>query len=319
MKERRAGWLKFYTKYMAVWVMLFSGAAYFRPAPFIALRPFLDHFFSLTMFGIGAVLHAGDFKRVAGAPLAVAIGAAAQFTLMPVGAFLLAGILGLPPLIALGLILTGSAPGAMASNVLSYIAKADVAYSVSLTAVSTLLTPLLTPGLTYLLAGSVIEVDFYAMFLSVVTMVIIPLLLGFAVRHFFRKKIERALDIFPAISVTFIVFICALVVALNRSHLGRITGPVLLAVVLLNVWGMFSGYGTGKIAGFAPERKRALSIEIGMQNAGLGTVLALKHFGPEAAVPAAAFVLVCIFTASIMAEFWRGKATVPEKLSSLKA
>ena len=160
--------LSFYTKYFAVWVVLSGVVAYLEPRPFIALKNYNEWFFALTMFGIGAVLQLGDFKRIVGKPIIVLIGCCAQFSIMPLGAFVLARLFRLPPEIAVGLILTGSAPGAMASNVMSYIAKADTAYSVSLTTASTLLCPLLTPGLTYLLAGSVLKVDFWPMMLSVI-------------------------------------------------------------------------------------------------------------------------------------------------------
>ncbi|HIJ54428.1 MAG TPA: bile acid:sodium symporter family protein [Planctomycetes bacterium] len=297
--------LSFYTKYFALWVVLLGIVAYFFPAPFVALKPYNEWFFALTMFGIGAVLEINDFKRIAQKPTIVLIGCCAQFSIMPLGAFVLSKLFGLPPEIAIGLILTGSAPGAMASNVMSYIAKADTAYSVSLTTVSTLLCPLLTPGLTFLLAGSVLKVDFLAMVISVLQMVIIPLFIGFGVRHYFRKKIENVLPIFPAISVTFIIFICSLVIALNRNYLIMITGPILAAGLILNIYGMLAGYGVASAFRMANIRKRTLAIEIGMQNAGLGTVLALKHFGRKAAMPAAIFVFICIITASIMAEVWQ--------------
>lgn len=305
--------LSFYTKYFAVWVILFGIVAFFFPEPFVALKNYNKHFFALTMFGIGAVLQMEDFKRIAKKPLIVLIGSAAQFTIMPLGAFVLAKILAFPPEIAVGLILTGSAPGAMASNVMSYIAKADTAYSVSLTTVSTLLCPLLTPGLTFLLARSQLDIPFLNMVLDVIYMVILPLFVGFAIRHFFREKLEKLLPIFPAISVTFIIFICSLVIALNRDYLPKITGLILAAVIILNIYGMSAGFGVGTIFRFARNRRRTLSIEIGMQNAGLGTALALEHFGEKAAMPAAAFVFICIITASVMAEIWQKTATEPLK------
>ncbi|KPJ66093.1 MAG: hypothetical protein AMJ43_09140 [Coxiella sp. DG_40] len=297
--------LSFYTKYFAVWVVLFGVVAYFVPKPFIALKSYNEWFFALTMFGIGAVLSHKDFKRILEKPIIVLIGCCAQFSIMPLGAFLLAKLFGLPPEIAVGLILTGSAPGAMASNVMSYIAKADTAYSVSLTTVSTLLCPLLTPGLTFLLAGSVLAVDFWAMVLSVLKMVIVPLLAGFGIRYLLKGGIDKVLKIFPAISVTFIIFICSLVIALNKDYLAEVTGPILAAGVILNIYGMLGGYGVGSAFRMANRRRRTLAIEIGMQNAGLGTVLALKHFGEKAAIPAAIFVFICIITASVMAEVWQ--------------
>jgi BASS family bile acid:Na+ symporter len=297
--------LSFYTKYFAVWVILFGVLAYLFPAPFQALGPGMDWFFALTMFGIGAVLNIEDFRRIAARPTIVLIGSVAQFTIMPFGAFAIAKLFNLPADVAVGLILTGSAPGAMSSNVMSYIAKADTAYSVSLTTVSTLLCPVLTPGLTFILARSRLEVPFWQMVFSVIKMVIIPLFIGFGVRHFFKNKIEKVLAVFPAISVTFIIFICSLVIALNKARLGQVTWLILLTVIILNIYGMLAGYGVGKAFRMELIRKRTLAIEIGMQNAGLGTVLALAHFGKEAALPAAAFVFICIITASIMAELWR--------------
>jgi len=299
--------LGFYTKYFAVWVIFFGITAYFCPGPFKALRDYNKLFFSLTMFGIGAVLQVEDFKRILQRPLIVLIGSCAQFTIMPLGAFFLARLFSLPPEIAVGLILTGSAPGAMASNVMSYIAKADTAYSVSLTTVSTLLCPLLTPGLTFLLAKSQLDIPFLAMVWDVIYMVILPLFMGFGVRYYFKERLEKIVPIFPAISVTFIIFICSLVIALNRDYLADVTGVILAAGVILNIYGMLAGYGVGSIFRMKLKRRRTLAIEIGMQNAGLGTTLALAHFGEKAAVPAAIFVFICIITASVMAELWQKK------------
>ena len=297
--------LSFYTKYFAVWVILFGVVAYVWPGPFVALKGYMDWFFALTMFGIGAVLQVEDFKRIVAKPIGVVIGSAAQFSIMPLGAFVLAKLFGLPPEIAVGLILTGSAPGAMASNVMSYIAKADTAYSVSLTTVSTLLCPLLTPGLTFILARSRLEVPFLEMMMSVISMVIVPLFIGFGVRHYFKRSIEKILPVFPAISVTFIIFICSLVIALNKPYFAQATGIILAAGIVLNVYGMLAGYGVGSAFRMDVRRRRTLAIEIGMQNAGLGTVLALKHFGEKAAMPAAIFVFICIITASLVAALWQ--------------
>jgi len=297
--------LSFYTKYFAVWVVAFGVVAYLWPEPFVRLEKGMNWFFALTMFGIGVVLQIEDFERISARPTIVLIGCCSQFTIMPLGAFALAKLFSLPPEFAVGLILTGSAPGAMSSNVISYIAKADVAYSVSLTTVSTLLAPLLTPGLTYILAVSMLHVPFWKMVLQVTLTVIVPLFVGFGVRHYFREKIQPVLAIFPAISVTFIIFICSLVIALNQQRLAQVTGIILATGVILNVYGMLAGYGVGSVFRMGLRRRRTLAIEIGMQNAGLGTMLALAHFGEKAALPAAAFVFICIITASIMAEIWQ--------------
>ena len=268
-------------------------------------------FFALTMFGIGVALRPDDFKRILKTPFAVALGSAAQFLVMPLGAYALARLFHLPPPLAVGLILTGAAPGAMASNTMSYIAGADAAYSVSLTTVSTLLCPVLTPLLTRALAGSELPVSFWAMFLQIMVMVIVPLLLGFVVRYRFRGPVERILPIFPALSATFIIFICSVVIARNQSRLPQVTGNVLAVVLVLNLYGMVAGYGIGSVFRLETLKRRALAIEIGMQNAGLGTALALEHLGEEAAIPAAIFVFVCIITASVLAAIWQRGPAVP--------
>jgi len=337
MKFQRA--LTFYTRTFAIWVVLFGIIAFvwkdtpehpnwFRvmgtfsliqciPGEYLAdLSPAVVKnigaclslntlFFALTMFGIGVALKPDDFKRVLRTPGVVAVGSAAQFLIMPLGAFALSKLFDLPPVLAVGLILTGAAPGAMASNTMSYIAKADAAYSVSLTTVSTLVCPVLTPLLTKTLAGSALPVSFWGMFIQIMVMVIVPLLLGFAVRHRFRAGVEKVLPIFPALSATFIIFICSVVIARNQARLPEVTGKVLGVVLVLNLYGMGAGYGVGSLLRFQVLRRRALAIEIGMQNAGLGTALALEHIGEEAAIPAAVFVFVCIITASVAAAFWQ--------------
>ena len=308
--------LTFFTKFFAVWVVLFGIVAYGYPKPFVALKGGMDLFFALTMFGIGAVLNVEDFRNIAKTPGIVLIGCAAQFTIMPLGAFVLARLFHLPPEIAVGLILTGSAPGAMASNVMSYIAEADTAYSVSLTTASTLLCPILTPGLTLLLAQSYLEVPVGRMFLHLLLTVVAPLCLGLALKVGLPRRMKKAEKVFPAISVTFIIFICSLVIALNRKYLTMMTGPVLLAAVVLNLYGMLAGYGVGSVFRLGTRRRRTLCIEIGMQNAGLGTVLALKHFSERSAIPAAVFVFICILTASLLVEIWRWKSE-QQKLYSI--
>ena len=330
--------LTFYTKYFVVWVVAFGILAYLWPGVFIKFEEYttrafaitierllpkflrlekgMHWFIALTMFGIGAVLEVADFKRIAQRPTIVLIGSVAQFSIMPLGAFVLAKMFRLPPEFAVGLILTGSAPGAMASNVMSYISRADTAYSVSLTTVSTLLCPLLTPGLTFILAKSELKVSFLEMVGEVTMMVVVPLFIGFGVRHYFKEKIEKILHVFPAISVTFIIFICSVVIALNKDRLAEVTGIILAAGVILNVYGMLAGYGVGSAFRMNLPRRRTLAIEIGMQNAGLGTVLALneKYFGEKAplvALPAVIFVFICIITASAMAAVWQ--RTTPDE------
>jgi len=331
--------LEFYTRYFGIWVVIFGIIAFvWKDTPehpnwfrvmgtysLIACVPetwtlgWTDKavsaltkilslntlFFALTMFGIGVALQLEDFKRILKKPAVVMVGSVAQFTIMPIGAFLLAKLFNLSHPLTVGLILTGAAPGAMASNTMSYIAGADAAYSVSLTTVSTFLCPILTPWLTMKLAGSALPVAFWPMFLDIMIMVILPLFLGFLVRYCFQRQVEPILPLFPALSATFIIFICSVVIALNQKRLPQITGVILAVGLILNLYGMATGYGVGALFRMPTLRRRALSIEIGMQNAGLGTTLALAHLGEEAAIPAAIFVFICIITASIAAAFWQ--------------
>lgn len=302
--------LVFYTRLFAVWVVLFGVLAYFFPQPLQIDKQYNLLFFSITMFGIGAVLEPSDFRRIAARPWLVLLGTAAQFTLMPLGSFALAKWLHLPSELAVGLIIAGCAPGAMSSNVISYIARADTAYSVSLTTVSTLLCPLLTPALTKWLAGSLLPVSFWAMVRDIVWMVLVPLGAGFCVRYFFGSVVKKLQEVFPALSVTFIIFICSYVIANNQQRLLQVTGPALAAVCLLNAWGLAAGYQTGRLFGLSIPQRRTLSIEIGMQNAGLGTALALNQFGPQAAVPTAFFVFVCIISAAVLVEIWKNRPSL---------
>ncbi len=143
------------------------------------------------------------------------------------------------------------------------------------------------------------------LFYDVLWTVVLPLLAGFGVRHFFKKAVEKIVYVFPAISATFIVFICSFVIAANKEYLAQLTGGILAAVLALNLYGMAAGYGVGAAFRMETKRRRTLAIEIGMQNAGLGVVLANTHFGPKAAIPSAIFVFACIITASLAAVWWQ--------------
>jgi len=299
--------LEVFNRLFVVWVIVGALAGYLAPGPFVAVKGFMDAFFAATMFGIGMLLDPADFVRIYRELRAVAIGTAAQFTIMPLGAFLVATALPIDAELRLGIILTGAAPGAMASNLLSYLAGADAAYSVSLTTVSTLLSPILTPLLTLLLAGTILPVPFFEMVRSVALMVLLPLLAGLGVKALLGNRVAPLLPVFPALSTTFIAVICAVVIAANRERLDELDSWILVAAFGLNFAGLGLGYLVGVLSGFDTLKKRALSIEVGMQNAGLGSVLALKHFGEHTALPAVVFVFVCIFTASLLVPFWKAK------------
>jgi BASS family bile acid:Na+ symporter len=301
-------YLQYYTRLFGLWIVLAGVVAYIWPGLFAGAQKFNLYFFALTMFGIGAVLSPQDFLPLVRQPWLMVLGTVAEYIIMPFGAYFLAKLFHLSDELAAGLILAGCAPGAMSSNVICYIARADIAYSVALTSITTLLCPLTTAGLTKLLIGTRLDVSFWEMFFELIKMVIIPLAAGFTFRHFLPRLTKKMEDVFPAVSVTFIIFICAVVVAANYDRLMDMTGKVLLTVVLLNVGGLYAGHLLGLLFKLGVPQRRTLSIEIGMQNAGLGSVLAISNFGPRAAVPTALFVYVSIFTAAIMCEYWKRKA-----------
>jgi len=298
------------TKNLVIIVTLFVLIGYCCPTLLVKLKPYNEWLFALTMLGIGFVLSFTDFIYILKKFYIVLLGTLAQFLIMPLGGFLVSNLFPFPPGLKVGFIVTGSVPGAMASNVISYLAKADVAYSISLTTMSTFLSPILTPFFVYIFASSVIKVNFVQMCIGIIRMVIIPVIVGLTVRSFVKEKIKNVINIFPAFSTIFIGFICGLVVALNKEHLMKMTPLVFIGAIILNLWGLFLGYLAGKIYRLGVLRERALSIEVGMQNAGLGAVLSLKYFSNETALPSAVFATLCIITASILAKIWSKTGSV---------
>jgi BASS family bile acid:Na+ symporter len=302
-----------FSRLMPLWVVVLGVAGFFYPKGFMLLTPYLDLMFFFTMIGIGAVLNFSDFRPILKKPYTVGLGLAAQFLIMPALGFAIGELLNLSVTLKLGLILVGCVPGAMASNVIAYLAKTDVAYSIAITSTATLLSPLLTPALLYLYAHTMLDIQFFKMFLTIIKIVIAPLFIGFLLRHFFERQINRFSYVSPAFSTLFVALICAMVVAMNRDYFLGLTVMVFMAVSMQNLFGMIFGYGAAMLYGFDTKRRRTLAIEVGMQNAGLGALLALKHFGPQAALIPAAFATWCVITASILAEIWsrEGRNSIP--------
>ena len=245
----------------------------------------------IVMFGMGLATKLEDFKVVFSRPGDIAIGCAAQFTIMPTLAWALSRLFGLDEALTIGVVLVGCCPGGTASNVMTYLAKGDLALSVGMTGVSTVLAPILTPTLTLLLAGKTVDVDALGMFVGILWVVILPIALGFAAKRLFPKATERAARFMPAVSSAAIAIIIALVVAANAKRLFT-GGPAVFAVVVLhNVCGLALGYMVAAALRLAEPKRRALCIEVGMQNSGLAASLAAVHFAayPMAAVPGAIF------------------------------
>lgn len=260
----------------------------------------------IVMLGMGLTITPNDFKMVFKAPRAVIIGVCLQFSIMPTLAFIIAKSFHLPPDIAVGVILVGCCPGGTSSNVMSYLAKANVALSVSITTVSTLLAPFVTPALIYLFANEWLEVSFVSMLWSVVQVVLIPIALGIVLQIINRKIAEKASTALPIISVVAISLILAIVVvAVSTKSNYRIIN--ILVVILHNVLGYTIGYWLARLLKLDRQDQKAVSIEVGMQNSGLAVSLAALHFNPIAAVPGAVFSFIHNITGPILAKYWSKK------------
>ena len=228
----------------ALWIIIFVILAYFLPQGFTWIAPHISLLLGIIMFGMGLTLSVDDFKAVFKQPKNVLIAAVTQYTIMPVIAFLLAIIFKLPPEIAAGVILVGCAPGGTSSNVMTFLARGNTALSVCATAVSTLLAPILTPFLTWLLARQWMEVSFWSMFISVVQVVLIPIVLGILVQHFFKEAVQKSVAVLPLISVIGIVGVASAVVATSRDNLLANGLLIFLIVVLHNGMGYLLGFGS---------------------------------------------------------------------------
>ena len=256
------------------------------------------------MFGRGLTLTVDDFKGVFLAPKSVLIGVVFQYTIMPLTAFALAYAFNLPPEIAAGVILVGCCPGGTSSNVMTFMAKGNTALSVTITAVSTLLAPIMTPTLTYLLASQWLSVSFMDMFISIVQVVLLPIILGVVIRMLFSKQVNKSMDVLPLISVVGIVAVAAAVVAVNKESIVT-SGLLIFAVVVLhNCIGYLLGYIAAKALKLDFKDQKAISIEVGMQNSGLAASLGLTHFSPIAAVPGAIFSVWHNISGPLLANWW---------------
>ncbi|WP_367996759.1 bile acid:sodium symporter family protein [Haloferax volcanii] len=294
-------------------VLLASAAALAQPDLFTWIAPYISPLLGLIMLGMGLTLQPADFRRLAERPRDVAIGALAQWLVMPTAAYALTVVLSLPPELAVGVILVGAAPGGTASNVMAYLGKGDVALSVAITTVTTLAAPLVMPAWVVALAGEQLQVGFVDLFLNIVQIVFIPVVLGFALRVVLDRNApevaEVGLDVFPLVSVLSIVAIVAAVVGLNVDTILGAGAAAIGAVVLHNAIGLGTGYGTGRLAGMSADRVRTTTFEVGLQNSGLAAALALSFFTPAAALPPALFSVWHNITGPLLASYFARTAS----------
>ena len=300
----------FFGKNMAIIVLIVATLSLFFPKSVSFIKTsYVNYLLMIVMFGMGLTLKFEDFKVVFTRPKDIIIGAIAQFSIMPLLAFLLSIIFKLPTELAVGVILVGTCPGGTSSNVMTYLAKGDVALSVGMTSVSTILAPIVTPLLTLLYARQRVNVNAVNMFISIVQVVIIPIGLGFIINRFFHKFTNHIKEILPLISVLAIVSIVAAVVSANSSRLMQVGYLIIIVVMLHNCFGYLLGFIIGKLLRLDNSKCKAISIEVGMQNSGLATSLAATHFAfmPLATVPDAIFSVWHNISGSIVANIMASK------------
>lgn len=296
--------IKRFTSLFPLWAIILSVMAFVYPSAFSPYKDLITPLLGVVMFGMGITLSANDFLLVLRRPRVILLGTAMQYILMPLIAFVLSYILNLPVEIMAGMVLLGSCPGGTASNVICYLAKGDVALSITLTSVSTLLAFVLTPALTWLYIGQAVPVEVGSMMLSIVKIVLVPVALGIIINTFFDSHIERFRHAFPALSVATIVYIIAIIIALNKDNILVAGEMVIVAVVLHNGFGLASGYLLSKTLGLDEKDARTIAIEVGMQNSGLSVALAVKYFSPLAALPGALFSIWHNIMGSALAAYW---------------
>lgn len=292
------------TRFMGVIIIAFSALALWQPWIFSWVAPHISAMLGIIMLGMGMTLHWQDFSHVLRHPRDLGLGLVVQFGCMPLLAFALCHVFALPPELAMGMILVGTAPGGTASNVLTFIARGDVAFSVAMTAAATLVSLLLTPPLTWLLGGVWVPVDMGGLFWSIVKIVLVPVLLGLLLHHFHRGLVDRLMPFLPLASALVITLVIAGIIAVNAQNILSAGPAIFAAVIAHNLLGLAVGWFAACRLRFAPPRRRALAIEIGTQNSGLATALALAHFTPAAAIAGALFSVWQNISGALLSNFW---------------
>ncbi|MDK2957049.1 MAG: bile acid:Na+ symporter, family [Desulfovibrionales bacterium] len=296
---------RFFESHFLMLAILLSGLALIAPDLFLWIKPHIALFLGVIMFGMGLTLEFKDFKGVASRWRLVGLGALLQYGLMPLIGLGAATLFGLPPQVALGLVLVGACPGGTASNVITYLAKGNVALSVTMTMASTLLAPVVTPAIIWLIFHERIDIHFGAMVASVFWIVVFPLADGLVLRRLLRRGVRPLLAVFPSISILSISVVIACVVAMNRVTILGLPLLVMAAVVCHNLAGFGAGYVAARLTGCDVRDARTVSIEVGMQNSGLGVALAYTYFSVQAALPGALFSLEQNLAGVGLVKIWR--------------
>lgn len=289
-----------------VLVIMGAMAGYFSPQHFLPFLKYLVPLLMIIMFGMGMTLKVRDFYFVFRYPKPVIIGVIAQYIIMPVLAWGIAKMLHFDADIALGFILLGACPGGTASNVITFLARGDVALSVAMTSVSTLLSPIFTPVIAFVLASQWIEINAGAMFIGILKIVIVPVCFGILLNSFLEKYVKKFRIFLPAISMVAIILIVAAIIAKNSGQDLQMWGLIIVGVALHNGLGLILGYFSGKFLGLSENQRRTVAIEVGMQNSGLATALA-KDYSANASLPGAIFSVWHNITGPMLASYWSRK------------
>lgn len=296
--------IKLITHLFPIWALLLSVISFYFPESFVSLKPGIIPLLAVIMLGMGMTLTFDDFKRVLTTPKIILIGLSLQFLVMPLTAYVVAVGLDLPLALLTGMILVGASSGGTASNVICYLAKGDVALSITLTLCSTLLAVIAMPMLTWLYLGERIPVPVWGMLFTVLKIVVAPVLIGVMINHFAGRRLTSVKPLFPLISVIAIVLIIAIIVAVNQQRIMELSLIIITAVVLHNLIGLVAGYWVTKWLGYNQQTCRTVAIEVGMQNSGLSVALAIKYFSPLAALPGAVFSIWHNISGSLLASLW---------------
>jgi bile acid:Na+ symporter, BASS family len=301
--------IKLFNTLFPVWALLFCAVAYTFPTTFYSLSSFISYLLMAIMLFMGMTLSNTDFIRVVKMPKIISLGLFLQFFIMPLSALLISRLYGFSDELTIGMILVGSVSGGTASNVITYLADGDVALSITMTTVSTLLSVLVTPLLTYIYVGQSLDVPVLDMLISILKIVLFPVLLGVILNHFFSARITKNEPYLATISMLLILTIIAIVVALNHDNMNEVGLLIIGAVMMHNTIGLVSGYTITAFFGYDEKICRTVAIEVGMQNSGLAVALALKYFTPLSALPGAVFSIWHNISGALLASYWNRKTS----------
>jgi len=296
--------IKTITNLFPVWAILLSVLAFLQPDTFTSFKGYIVPLLTIIMLAMGLTLTPKDFANVSKNFKAVSVGVILQFTIMPIVALTIATLLNFDANLTVGLVLVGAVAGGTSSNVMCFLAKGDVALSISMTAISTLLGVIFTPLLVEIFAGKAIDIPVAGMIVSLIKIVLVPVVLGVLLNTILHKPIQTIAPSLPVISMIAIVLIIAIVVALNATKLVEVGAMVALAVILHNSFGLLAGYLITKKLGFEEKVCRTIAFEVGLQNSGLATALAMKFFAPTAAIAGTIFSVWHNISGSILAGYW---------------